>query len=460
MTPVILGRQFAPGAAVAWLGIIYIHPYVGFTLYMLIGESRLGPHRVERHRELVHRYRGSVSLKTANYECEVPATLQPMIRQATNISSLPVLDGNCVELLGNSHEMIRRLAADIDAASNRVNLLYYIIGNDESGSVIIDALVRARKRGVSCRLLADAIGCRDFLHPHGLSSKLYAAGVNIAAALPVAPLSRRLPRMDMRNHRKLAVIDGTIGYCGSQNLINDDYGGRHGAPWVDLTARLTGPVAHELELIFAEDWAFETNELLELPSPAEIVASDGNSATSLMQVVPTGPTSNDEHYRRLLLGAVQSAQRTLTLTSPYFVPDEPTLVGLAMAADRGVDVNLLVPRIGDHFFTHAAGRSNFRTLLDAGIHIHLFNGGLLHGKTVLVDESLAMVGSANLDVRSFNLNFELTVLLYGGDAIPKLQAWHAWCLSKCVPVDPNVWNSRSALAKYADSAIALLSPLL
>jgi len=461
MTPVILGRQFAPGAAVAWLGIIYIHPYVGYVLYMLVGETRLGPNRVERHRELVHRYRGVTPPSSNDAEANVAEALRPMVRQATNISSLPVVDGNTVELFGDSAELIRRLAADIDAASQRVHLLYYIIGNDSSGGEIVDALIRAAKRGVPCRVLADAIGCREFLHRRGLSTKLRAAGVSVAAALPVAPLQRRLPRMDMRNHRKAAVINGEIAYCGSQNLINADYGGRRGGPWVDLTARFTGSVAHELELIFAEDWAFETEEILEVPCPQAMAQSEQPGvARSLMQVVPTGPTSPDEHYRRLLLGAIQCAQHRLTLTTPYFVPDEPTLVGLMMAADRGVDVHLMLPRTGDHFFTAAAGKSHFGTLLNAGVHIHLFNGGLLHGKTVLVDQSLAMVGSANLDVRSFNLNFELTVLMYGGDAIQKLHAWHEQCLKQCDVLDSSVWNARSTLARYADSAIALLSPLL
>jgi cardiolipin synthase len=461
MTPVILGRQFAPGAAVAWLGIIYIHPVIGFTLYMLVGETRLGPNRVERHRELVHRYRGLTPPPSADAESKVTEALRPMVRQATNISSLSVVDGNAVELLGDSPEMIRRLTADIDAATQRIHLLYYIIGNDESGGAVVDALIRAAQRGIKCRLLADGIGSRDFLHRRGLSSKLRNAGVSVAVALPVAPIQRRLPRVDMRNHRKLGIIDGQIGYCGSQNLINADYGGRRGAPWVDLTARFTGSVAHELELIFAEDWAFETGEMLEVPSPAAIAASsESGPAASLMQLVPTGPTSPDEHYRRVLLGAIQCAQRRIVLTSPYFVPDEPTLVGLMIAADRGVDVRLIMPRVADHFFTAAAGRSHFRTLLNSGIHIHLFNGGLLHAKTVLVDESLAMVGSANLDVRSFNLNFELTVLMYGGDAIQKLQSWLDQCLAKSDLLDPKVWNARSTLAKYADSAISLLSPLL
>ena len=461
MTPVILGRQFAPGAAVAWLGIIYIHPYIGFILYMLVGETRLGPNRVERHRELVHRYRGDAAQTPRDHEPDVVESLRPMVRQATKISSLPVVDGNTVELIGDSPELIRRLTADIDAARERVHLMFYIIANDSSATAVVDALIRARERGVVCRVLADAIGAREFFHKSGLSSKLRTAGVEVAAALPVAPLQRRLPRMDMRNHRKFAIIDGRVGYCGSQNLIDADYGGRRGAPWVDLTSRFEGPIAHELELIFAEDWAFETEHLLDVPS-REMTAKTNlpGASYSLMQVVPTGPTSPDEHYRRLLLGAIQSAKSRIALTSPYFVPDEPTLASLMIAADRGVDVQLILPKVGDHFFTASAGRSQFCTLLNAGVHIHLFEGGLLHSKTVLVDDTLAMVGSANLDVRSFNLNFELTMMMYGSDAVRQLRAWQDQYFAHSKPVDVQEWTQRSTIKRYADSAIALLSPLL
>ena len=306
-------------------------------------------------------------------------------------------------------------------------------------------------------MLADAVASRPFFHLTGLAAPLKRAGVEIAAALPVAPIQRRLPRMDLRNHRKLALIDDVVAYCGSHNLINADYGGRKGAPWVDLSARFTGPVVRELAIVFAEDWAFETDIHLEAPPLADPpLASEG----ALMQVVPTGPTSAGENYRRVLLAALQCARKRVTLTAPYFVPDDPTLVALQMAADRGVDVNLLVPLVVDHFFTGAAGRAHFGRLLGSGVRIFQYRPGLLHGKTAVIDESLALIGSANLDVRSFNLNFELTVLIYDREAAGRLAGIHQQYIADSSPIDPQKWYSRPALVRYGESALSLLSPLL
>jgi cardiolipin synthase len=380
-----------------------------------------------------------------------------MMLQAEKISSIPVVLGNGVEFIGNSNEMIDRLVADIDAARSHVHLLYYIFVGDKSGQKVAEALIRAQQRGVTCRVLADAVASRMFFHRSGLAATLQRAGVEVAPALPVAPIQRRLPRMDLRNHRKLALIDCGIAYCGSQNLVNADYGGRKGAPWVELTGRFTGPVVRELAMIFAEDWAFETGKLLEVPPLTDIpLVPDG----ALMQVVPTGPTSPGENYRRILLAALQCARERVSLTTPYFVPDEPTLVALQMAADRGVKVSLLVPLVVDHFFTGAAGRAHFSRLLSSDVKIYRYRPGLLHGKTVVVDDALAMIGTANLDVRSYNLNFELTVLMYGREPACRLWEIHRRYIADSSPMDATNWLARPALTRYGESVVALLSPLL
>lgn len=459
MVPTVLRRQFAPGAAMAWLGIIFLHPYIGWALYMLIGETRLEPARVERHRALVERYRCPLTTKAAGISAvaRVAPEYEPMVRQAEKICTLPVVGGNCVDLIGGSIELIERLAADIDAAEHHVHLLYYIFANDGSGARIAARLKQAVERGVRCRLLVDAVASRTFFHRNGLGPRLRDAGVEIAAALPVAPIQRRLPRMDLRNHRKMAVIDDEVGYCGSQNLIDADYGGRAGGPWVDLTARMTGPIVSQFGIVFAEDWAFETGTMLE--APVRMPASDCDP-TMLMQAVPTGPTSPDENYRRLLLAAIQSARRRVSLTTPYFVPDDPTIVNLIMAADRGAQVTLIVPEVGDHIFTAAAGRAHFTRLLDAKVEIQLYRPGLIHSKTVVVDDAFAMLGSANLDVRSFNLNFELTLLMYGSAPAERMAAVHRDYIRDSRPLKMEEWSRRSIFKRYADSAISLLSPLL
>lgn len=454
MVPVVLRRQFTPGASIAWLGIVFLHPYIGLGFYLLVGESRLGRGRTALHKKLMDTYRApALAVPGEPLASFVGPSWTPVILQASKIGRMPVLNGNEVEFVGDTSQMVDRLVADIKSAATEVHLLYYIIAPDETGQRVIQALFDAAGRGVTCRLLADAFASRCIFRRHGVAEKLRGAGIEVVAALPSSPLRRR----DLREHRKLAIIDRKIGWCGSHNMINPDYGGRRSGPWVDLTGRFTGPVVGQLSVVFAEDWAFETDKLLEAAWPAHVPAPTGNIP---MQVVPTGPADPAESYRRLFLGAVQTASRQIVLTTPYFVPDDPTLIALMMAADRGVEVTLIVPLKSDNILPGMAGRSHFDALLNSGVRIFQYRPGLIHAKTVTIDDAVAIIGSANLDVRSFNLNFELSVVVYGSAVTQKLRAIQLQYLPDCTPVDPATWAVRPPLEHYADRAVALLSPLL
>jgi cardiolipin synthase len=463
MVPVVLSRQWPTGSSLAWLSIIFFHPYIGLGAYLLVGESRLGRRRrVERRRARVlgitdpQRTRGdeaSPAPATALSDaCEV------MARQAQRTGGMTPVDGNRVQFVGQTQSLSERLVADIDAAKSHVHLLYFIFAGDQTGRAVAAAVQRAAGRGVKCRVLVDALGSRAFLR-RGLGKELSAAGVEVAAALPVAPFRRGLARIDFRNHRKLAAIDDRIAYAGSHNLINADYGGRRGGPWHDLSGRFTGPVVADLAQVFAEDWLVETGrEIVAAFTPGDGANEDGAPATA--QVVPTGPELRRETYRRVLLAAIQAARRDVTLTTPYFVPDEATLVALMMAADGGVAVNLVLPERSDNRLAAAAGRAHFAALLEAGVAIRLYQGGLLHAKTVTVDDAFGMLGSANLDVRSFALNFELSVLLYGAEVTRRLREVQGAYLARSRSLATEEWHRRSALVRYADRAVSLLSPLL
>jgi cardiolipin synthase len=464
MLGVVLRRQFSPGTSLAWLGIVFLHPYIGLALYLLVGESRLGPRRAARHREIVARFRDPARNEERRAHQTHPTSAppyQPMIAQAEKISGLPVLSGNRVEFLPDALEFRQRLKADIAAATKSVHLLYYIFACDSTACDIADTVIDASRRGVKCRILADAMASRHFFRHSGVARRLMAAGVEVAAALPVTPIRRRFARMDLRNHRKLSIIDDRIAYNGSHNLINPDYGGRRGNPWVDVTGRFTGPIVGELASVFAEDWEFETGHEIEIPYPdTENSAANSAAGDFAGQVVPTGPTFPDATYRRLLLAAIQSSRQRLILTTPYFVPDEPTMISLMMAADRGVDVKLIVPQTPDHLFAAAAGRAHFNALLNAGVEIHLYQPGLLHSKTTTVDDAFVLFGSANLDVRSFGLNFELSTLLYGPEVTDRLRNIQRDYLKASRKLELTEWDQRPLAKTYADRAISLLSPLL
>jgi cardiolipin synthase len=459
MIPVVLRRQLAPGASLAWLGIVFLHPYIGAILYLFLGESRLGPRRAERHASVTNRLRDPArhpERPRHETQPDVGQSVEPMTLQAEKIADLPVLAGNDVTFITDAGKFVDALIERIDAAKVSAHLLYYIFANDQPATRVCEALVAAAKRGVQCRLLADAVASRPFFGRGGLARGLRSSGVQVASALPVALVRRRFARMDLRNHRKLAVIDDKLAFCGSHNLCDPRYGGRRGNPWYDVTGRFAGPIVSELATVFAEDWFFETGEELELPSPQRLEPSGDIP----MQAVPTGPLGPGHTYRRLLLAAIQCSRKELMLTTPYFIPDETTMLSLMMAADRGVKVTLIVPRVGDQIATALAGRAHFHELLDAGVSINLYKPGLLHAKTTTVDDAFALFGSANLDVRSFNLNFELSLLLYGSPVTNRLREIQKGFLRDSDPVEPAVWAKRPKWTQYADSAVSLLSPLL
>lgn len=459
MVAVILRKRFAPATALAWLCLVFFLPELGLVLYLLLGDSRLGRRRVRRHRQTIAAVRSEERLATQMAHVTQPdiePAHQGLILQAQMIGGFNILGGNHVELLEETETVIQRLIQDIDAAQHHVHLLYYIFANDQTARAVCDALIRARGRGVNCRVLADAAGSWHFFSRRGLYHYLRQHDIEVYPMLPVAPLRRRLERMDLRNHRKLAVIDGRIAYAGSHNIVNPDYG-RRGLRWIDLTGRFTGPIVAQLQLVFLEDWAFETGQ--ELSGPDILPPLDPAGMVSA-QTVPTGPSHESETLPRVLLAAINAAQRRVIITTPYLVPDEPTLLALAMAADRGVEVDLVLPEKADHPLVAAAGRAYFEELLESGVSVHLYQEGLLHAKTITVDDSFALLGSSNLDIRSFYLNFELNVLMYGRQITHDLRYAQLRYLGRSRRVEAETWRNRPLLQRYAESAVALLSPLL
>jgi cardiolipin synthase len=458
MTVVILRRQLSPATSLAWLAMTFLSPAGGLVVYLLIGRNRLGRRRSAQHRAVRDALRpaaGGPPAPPIRPQIE-PATL-PVVLQAEKIGGQAILGGNHVELLSDTQAMIDRLVGDIDAARHHVHLLFYIIANDATATRVADALIRAAARGVACRVLADAAGSRRFFRRHGLARRLHGAGVDARPALAVNSVRRMLARIDLRNHRKLAVIDGSVAYAGSQNIVDADYGRRSAGLWVDLTGRLTGPVVRELQTVFIEDWAFETDEELggagilpDLPPVGEMSA----------QVVATGPSHQAQALPRVLLTAIHSARRKIIITSPYLVPDEPTMLALAMAVDRGVEVDLVIPHHSDHPLVMAAGRAHYDRLLESGVDIYLYSHGLLHAKTMTIDDSFALLGSSNLDIRSFYLNFELNVLLYGEQITRELRVAQNRYIGDAQLLQRDVWRNRSRTRQLLDNAAALLSPLL
>lgn len=461
MFVVIVLRKRAPQVALAWLAVVAFLPFIGTLLYLLMGEIRLGRRRSVRYAAFEDALRESPQLRQQLRQVYQPRLEEPYSSLATlveRVGGSPAYSGNGIELIAGSMDFARRIAADVDAARHHCHLLFYIANDDDAARLVADAMMRAEQRSVECRLLLDAAGSRVFLKSR-TADRLRDAGVEVVPLMPVNALRAAVARVDLRNHRKLVVIDGHIGYLGSHNLSTPAYPGkaRYG-DWIDASVRLRGPVVHQLQTVFLHDWAFNTGR----PLPEEVYypPHDQMEGDMVASLLATGPGSLATPLVDVMTQAVRMAQRRCVLTTPYFVPDEEVLASMRSAALRGVEVVLVVPRRSDHGVTAAAGRSHYGHLLEVGVQIHEYEGGLLHAKTLTTDNELGMIGSANLDVRSFELNFELALLIFDSDFASQLHFLQSGYIAGSRPLTHAAWRARGAHRVLADNVAKLITPLL
>ncbi len=460
---VILTRH-PPGSSFAWILLTVALPYVGFGLYLMLGERPIGRLRARRMRAALERWPTLAAqlpaAATRNAIC-LSASNQQLAHLATRLGELPLTAGSSLELMADTATILQRMADDIDAAHTRVKLAFYIWNEGGDADRVALALMRAAQRGVQCRLLLDALGSKAFLASHW-PRLMREAGVEIATAMQVRLWEIAFVRADLRLHRKIVVIDSEIAYTGSMNLVDPRYFKQDAGvgEWIDAMARIQGPTVASLEAVFVYDWT--------LQSPLPTLAATGllppppatNPGSAQVVVVPSGPTSVLDANRRLIIEAINRAERRILLTTPYFVPGEPLTIALQNAALRGVEVRLLVPERNDSRLVKYASRRYFDDLLSAGIRVLLFRGGLLHTKSITVDEQFALFGTVNLDTRSLHLNFELMLLVFDAAFTRSLVALQQSYEAAAVPLDAARWRARPLRERLKEGACFLASPLL
>ena len=460
----VILRRLPVGVSLAWLTVILVFPYAGALLYLLFGELRLGRKR-ERRAAAIRQARQpqheSLPCQDLIDWTQRGAACEPLARLAATLLGNPPLAGNSLALLENAEAVFRALVADIDRAERSVYLEFYIWENGGMADELAESLARARQRGVECRVLLDAVGSRPFLRSHKVR-ELRERGIEIRAALEAGLIRMLFVRFDLRLHRKIAVIDGRIGYAGSMNLVDPRFFKQTAGvgEWVDAMARIEGPAVHALGLVIEEDWELETGEKLvrknvEPPAPGEAPAR-----TSAVQVLPSGPQERGQPIENLMLATIYAARRELVLTTPYFVPDELLLTALASAAWRGVDVTLIVPARVDSRLVRLASAAQRGDLALAGVKIREYRGGLLHTKSVTADGELSLFGSLNLDPRSQHLNFEITLAVYDREFTGDLRRLQLSYLEHCQPFDLPAWQRRTLPKRLAQDVGRLVSPLL
>ena len=456
----VIVNRHAPRTAVAWLLVVFFLPWPGLLLYFLIGENRLPRRRIRLRKALLERY-GDVRrlevLGSRESASRIDDRFLPTVTLAEKLGFMPIRFGNESLLLADTDGVIDQLVKDIDAAQKNIHLLFYIFAADETGKRIGLALERATQRGIKCRLLVDAVGSRDFLKQ--VAPHLKAVGIEVREALPVTFFRAYVARLDLRNHRKIVVIDGRIGYTGSQNIVNVDYGYKS-LKYYDLMVRLSGPVVVELQIVFANDWCAESDQSLadvELSPCEEAPFFDEGDA---VQALPSGPLSPVENYQRQVVTAIHAARQQVTITTPYFVPDEVFLEALETAALKGVRVELIVPAKSDQPMVAIAACAFYEQLLESGVHVYLFHEGLLHAKSMTIDDSIAFLGSSNFDIRSFRLNFEINMIFYGAGFTKKLSRQQAFFREKSELLSLRQWQSRPFYKQAIQNILKLLSPVL
>lgn len=395
-----------PASRLAWVVVILALPVVGMVAYLLFGETSIGRQRVKRMRAAAQAM-PAPDLQENLIETDLPPRYAPLFHVGRSINGHPATRGNHAELMTDSDATIDAIVADIDAAQKHVHLLFYIWLADHNGLRVVEAIKRAARRGVTCRAKVDEIGSRKLIHSRHWKA-MREAGVELARAMRVNPFQAR---MDMRNHRKIVVIDNRITYCGSQNCADAAFAVKAKyAPWVDIMLRFVGPVALQNQRLFAIDWMAATDEnLLPLFNTNDTPLPSETGFTA--QVIGSSAAVRYTALPEIFIALIQAARNELILTTPYYVPDDSIHMALCSAARRGVNVIVVFPARNDSWVVAAASRSYYYSLLNAGVHIHEYIGGLLHAKTLTLDDDVALIGSANLDRRSFDLNAENNILL-------------------------------------------------
>ncbi len=452
---VYVPQRRSPAAARSWLLLIFIFPYLGVILYWIFGRAYLPRRRVEIQQQASHLLRttGQEVFRQYSAHPELPGPFRQAVTLAENLGDFGILGGNEVELLADYNGNVDRLVADIDRAAHHVHLLYYIFADDETGRRVAASLRSAVVRGVHCRVLMDGLGSKKGLRT--LAPRMRADGIEVYEALPVRLLRRKAARFDLRNHRKIAVIDGATAYVGSQNLVNRDF--KPGIIYEELVARVTGPAVLQLQAVFLTDFYLESNNNLQGPEffPAQLAA--GSVAA---QALPSGPGFPQANAERLIVSLLYAARTRVVITTPYFIPDEALLDAMKIAVLRGVEVHLVVSRQADQILVCQAQRSYYDELLEAGVRIHVYRKHLLHAKHLSFDDQIAVIGSSNLDMRSFLLNAEISLIVHDAQVAAALGRIQERYFAESDELLQEEWRQRPRLRKVIENTARLVDSVL
>jgi cardiolipin synthase A/B len=460
---IVVPRNRRPTAAMAWLLAIYFIPVVGVLLFLVIGTPKL-PRKRRRKQEAINEYirQTSRGLGLATPPADAPMWFQQVVQLNGNLGALPLVGDNSAQLIGEYQASLDAMAGAIRGARHYVHVEFYILQSDASTDTFFRALEEVAARGVVVRVLMDHWANRGKPFYRSTLARLTAMGAQWHLMLPVQPFKGKYQRPDLRNHRKLLVVDGTVAYLGSQNVTDSTYNLkkniRRGLHWVDLMARIEGPTVQSVNAVFLSDWYSETDEVL--TDEIDLFQEVAPKGDLECQIVPSGPGFEFENNLKLFLSMLYAAERRIIMVSPYFVPEESLLLAITTACQRGVDVELFVSEEGDQAMVYHAQRSYYEALLRAGVKIWMYRKPyILHSKSLTIDDDVAVMGSSNMDMRSFGLNMEISMLVRGEEFVEQMREVEATYRSLSRELTLEEWMRQPLRSTVLDNLARLTSAL-
>lgn len=460
---IIFMERKNPESTLAWVLVLTFLPVVGLILYMIFSQNiarkqifRLNPDEEKFVSSSLKKQMDAISTGKYEFVNEEAAEWRDMIRLNQRYDSAYFTQNNEVELFTDGREKFESLIADIENAKKSINIEYYIIKWDKVGIRLLKALEKKAKEGVEVRLLMDALGCRQITKRR--IQPLMDAGVKCAFFFR-PKMKIFLMRLNYRNHRKLVVIDNSIGYIGGFNIAREYLGLKEKfGYWRDTHVRIRGGAVHDINARFILDWRFASKENLDFSSI--FLEEPVNAGNTGIQIVTSGPDNERQEVKRAYMKMIVSAEKNIYLQTPYFVPDASIIESLKVAALSGIDVRVMIPCMPDHIFVYWATYSYVGELIRSGVKVYIYDNGFLHAKTLVVDGKVASVGSANFDKRSFSLNFESNAIIYDRGIACKMESAFENDITLCHQLTQELYDQRSLLIRFKESIARLLTNIL
>lgn len=454
---IYIPRNRKPTAAMAWLLTIYIAPVIGTVLFFIIGGTKLSRRRRTQQDAIdktLTRY--TKNLRDGGHVA-APKTHVAQATLAESLGKLAPTRGNKVTILNGYDNIIADMVRAIDVSKQYVYVEFFAMTLDDATAPFFDALERAKNRGVDVYVLFDTIGSRRYKGYRAMKQRLTQMHAAFRPMLPISLRPSRYNRPDLRNHRKVVVVDNRVAYIGSLNMITRTYHRKDSIEYIELVSRMEGPVVNETAAVFASDWYSETNEMLDHFMTNSLPSKKG---TTVAQILPSGPGYTLENNLKLFVSLIHSAKKSVIITNPYLVPEESLLGAIISVAQRGVTVSILNSEAMDQWMVGHAQRSYYDQLLQAGVTISLYKKPeLIHSKYMVIDDEIAIVGSSNMDIRSFELNHECISIFYSPSIARILSKQHASDLTKSKKIDAAQWAKRGLRSSLLDAIARLTSAL-